>query len=66
MIRYLDVDGNLVEEEIDQGSGAINWCLRENPSWSNNGINRNNSTVQKSWAIIQPYLTNLPMSSALL
>ncbi len=33
---------------------AIRWVIRENPAWTNNGINRNNSTAQKSWAIIEP------------
>lgn len=52
-IEYLDLndDGVLPEE----GAGAIQWCLRENPAWGGNDINRNNSTVQKSWAIIKPH-----------
>lgn len=51
-LDYLEEDGT--PGEIDQGTDAIKWILRENPKWSNNGINRNNSTVQKSWAIIEP------------
>ena len=53
-IDYLDqeeADGHLPEE----GEGAIQWCLRENPAWADNDINRNNSTVQKSWTVIQPH-----------
>lgn len=53
-IEYLDQDDEdgLLPEE---GVGAIKWCLRENPAWGGNDINRNNSTVQKSWAIIKPH-----------
>ena len=46
-----EADGHLPEE----GEGAIQWCLRENPAWADNDINRNNSTVQKSWTVIQPH-----------
>lgn len=54
-IEYLEEDGLSTDGvEIDEGVNAIKWVLRENPAWSNNGINRNNSTVQKSWAIIEP------------
>jgi len=52
-IEYLEQDGEF--EEADEDGGAIKWCLRENPAWARNGINRNNSTVQKSWAIIKPH-----------
>jgi hypothetical protein len=41
--------------QIDQGLDAIHWVLRENPAWTNNEVNRNNATVQKSWAIIHPH-----------
>ena len=40
--------------EIEEGVDSIKWVIRENTAWTNNGINRNNSTVQKSWAIIEP------------
>lgn len=51
-IEYLDTDEQLEDTEA---LDAIKWVIRENPAWSNNGINRNNSTVQKSWAIIDPH-----------
>jgi len=55
-IDYLDLDEDTIESgEMEEGLNAIKWCIRENPAWSNNGINRNNSTVQKSWAIIDPH-----------
>ncbi|TPD65738.1 S8 family peptidase [Flavobacterium microcysteis] len=50
-IEYLEGNDG---EFIDEGSSAIKWVLRENPVWGNNGINRNNSSVQKSWAILEP------------
>ncbi|MBX7056257.1 MAG: S8 family peptidase [Pyrinomonadaceae bacterium] len=52
-LDYLDAN----EEgagEVDDGE-AIRWVIRENPAWGLAGINRNNSTVQKSWAIIEPH-----------
>jgi len=52
-IEYLDLNDDVVLPE--EGAGAIKWCLRENPAWGGNDINRNNSTVQKSWAIIKPH-----------
>lgn len=55
-IDYLDLAEEVIEAgEIEEGLDAIKWCIRENPAWTNNGINRNNSTVQKSWAIIDPH-----------
>jgi subtilisin family serine protease len=55
-IDYLDLDESIIEAgEIEEGLNAIKWCIRENPSWTNNGINRNKSTVQKSWATIDPH-----------
>jgi hypothetical protein len=39
---------------LDEGADVIKWVLRENPAWSENGINRNNSTLQKSWTVIEP------------
>ncbi len=45
------------EEELSEieDNASIQWIIRENPRYSNNEINRNNSTVQKSWAIIDPH-----------
>ncbi len=55
-IEYLELDDQVIEAGgIEEGLNAIRWCLRENPAWANNGINRNNSTVQKSWAVIEPH-----------
>lgn len=55
-IEYLDLEDTDIENlPIDQTADAIKWCLRENPKWSENRINRNNSTAQKSWAIIQSH-----------
>jgi len=55
-IEYLELDDQVIEAGgIEQGLNSIRWCLRENPAFTNNGINRNNSTVQKSWAIIEPH-----------
>ena len=50
-------DNTDISEEFstDTTTDSIKWILRENPAWTNNGINRNNSTVQKSWAIIEPH-----------
>lgn len=52
-LEYLD--GEISDEEIDDGADAIKWVIRENPKWGVKGISRNNSTVQKSWAIIEPH-----------
>jgi len=51
-IDYLETD----EEagEVDESVDSIKWIIRENPAWTNNGVNRNNSTVQKSWTILEP------------
>lgn len=55
-VEYIESDGENDESgEIDEGVDVIKWVVRENPAWSNNGINRNNSTVQKSWVIIEPH-----------
>ncbi|MEQ8364295.1 MAG: S8 family peptidase [Cyclobacteriaceae bacterium] len=43
---------------VDEGVDVIKWVLRENPAWSTNGINRNNSTIQKSWTFIEPQQFN--------
>lgn len=51
-LNYLDENGD--EFELEDEGGAIQWVIRENPNWGSAGINRNNSTVQKSWAIIEP------------
>ena len=54
-IEYLETDEEDIEAgEIEEGADSIKWVIRENPAWTNNGINRNNSTVQKSWALIEP------------
>lgn len=54
-IEYLETDEETIEAgEIEEGADSIKWIIRENPAYTNNGINRNNSTVQKSWAIIEP------------
>lgn len=56
-IQYLELNDADVEDEVPiENSNAIKWVIRENPAYTNNGINRNNSTVQKSWTIIEPYL----------
>jgi len=55
-IDYLELNENAIEAgEIEEGLDSIKWCLRENPAWTNNGINRNNSTAQKSWTLIEPH-----------
>jgi len=56
-IEYLESNNENAEiEGIDETASAIKWVIRENPRYNlNNGINRNNSTVQKSWAIIEPH-----------
>ncbi|MEX0966405.1 MAG: S8 family peptidase [Bacteroidia bacterium] len=54
-IEYLEKDEETIEAgEIEEGADSIKWIIRENPAYTNNGINRNNSTVQKSWAMIEP------------
>ena len=54
-IAYLETDDENAEAEgIDESADVIQWVIRENPTWGV-GINRNNSTVQKSWAIIEPH-----------
>lgn len=55
-IDYLEADEESIDlGETEQGADSIKWVIRENPAYTNNGINRNNSTVQKSWAIIEPH-----------
>lgn len=55
-IEYLETDEEVIEAgEIEESADSIKWIIRENPAYTNNGINRNNSTVQKSWAIIEPH-----------
>ena len=54
-IEYLETDEETIEAGgIEEVADSIKWIIRENPAYTNNGINRNNSTVQKSWAIIEP------------
>lgn len=52
ILEYLDSDFD--DEDIDEGGDVIKWIIRENPKWGVKGISRNYSTVQKSWAIIEP------------
>ena len=53
-IEYLETAEEVEVGGIEQGVDSIKWVIRENPRWSANGINRNNSTAQKSWTIIEP------------
>lgn len=54
-IEYLETDEETIESgKIEESADSIKWIIRENPAYTNNGINRNNSTVQKSWAILEP------------
>ncbi|MBN8666551.1 MAG: S8 family peptidase [Chitinophagales bacterium] len=54
-IEYLETDEDVIEAgAIDEGVNSIKWIIRENPAWTNNEINRNNSTAQKSWTLIEP------------
>ena len=54
-IEYLEADDENTEiEGVDETAEVIKWVIRENSAWAANGINRNNSTIQKSWAIIEP------------
>jgi subtilisin family serine protease len=54
-IKYLNTnDENAEVEDIDESADTMQWVVRENPKWGV-GINRNNSTVQKSWVIIEPH-----------
>lgn len=53
-IEYLEED-EAGGDEIQEANDTIKWIIRENPAWGKNGINRNNSTVQKSWVIIEPH-----------
>ncbi|MFZ1424811.1 MAG: S8 family peptidase [Saprospiraceae bacterium] len=54
-IEYLETDEETIESgEIEEGADSIKWIIRENPAYTNNGINRNNSTVQKSWTVLEP------------
>ncbi|MBE2218287.1 MAG: S8 family peptidase [Ignavibacteria bacterium] len=55
-IEYLENNNDTDDTpDIDASTDSIRWVIRENPAWTNNGINRNNSTAQKSWAIIEPH-----------
>ena len=66
-LTYLEFDDEELESaDYDEGNGAIKWCLRENPKWSNNEISRNKSTVQKSWAMISPHQLNSEFSIAVI
>lgn len=53
-LQYLEEDPEQ-DGEMEAGDNAIKWVIRENPKWSDVKINRNNSSVQKSWAIIEPH-----------
>ncbi|MBR2649862.1 MAG: S8 family peptidase [Sediminibacterium sp.] len=54
-IEYLETDEDVIEAgAIDEVVNSIKWIIRENPAWTENGINRNNSTAQKSWTLIEP------------
>jgi subtilisin family serine protease len=50
-LQYLEEE----DQEMEAGDDAIQWVIRENPRWSDVKINRNYSSIQKSWAIIQPH-----------
>lgn len=54
--RTLDyINEEFAADDIDEAGDAIKWVVRENSAWGVKGISRNNSTVQKSWTIIEPY-----------
>lgn len=53
-IEYLDDNGDDAINDVDDAVDSIKWVIRENPAWTNNKINRNNSTIQKSWVEIAP------------
>ncbi|MBP6302140.1 MAG: S8 family peptidase [Bacteroidia bacterium] len=53
-LEYLESAEQPEAGEIDEGVDVIKWIIRENPKWGTKGMSRNNSTVQKSWAIIEP------------
>jgi len=52
-LEYLE--GEINNEEVDEGANAIQWVIRENPKWGVKGFSRNYSTVQKSWVILEPH-----------
>jgi hypothetical protein len=54
-LDYLESADQFIDSgEIDEGIDVIKWIIRENPKWGTKGLSRNNSTVQKSWAILEP------------
>jgi|APEBP8051073178_1049388.scaffolds.fasta_scaffold01816_7 subtilisin family serine protease len=53
-LQYLEQEEG-GENFEDQGTDSIRWCLRENPKYSSNEINRNNSATQKSWVLLDPH-----------
>jgi len=55
-INYLGTVDELNDsKKSNKEFSTIKWIIRTNPKWSDNGINRNKSTVQKSWTFIEPY-----------
>ena len=60
------IDGERIED-YEGADGILPWKLRQRGNWGEVGeINRNNSTVQKDWAIIQSYLLPEELSFAVL
>lgn len=66
--RTLDyLDQEEPQDDLEEGEHAIRWVLRENSKFNRNvGVNRNNSTVQKSWALIQPHQLTTDFSLAII
>ncbi len=55
-IQYLETAEEIQEiEDLEAGDNAIQWTIRENPKWTDVKVNRNKSSVQKSWAIIESH-----------
>lgn len=48
-----EIEGEKIEKSEDDGENAIPWKIRERDDWGIvNGMNRNRSTLQKDWAIV--------------
>ena len=50
-----ELNGELLKKTENSVDGTIKWKIRERNNWGVPGINRNNSSLQKDWAIIKSF-----------
>src|SRR5699024_4742090 len=49
------LNGEELKKPENEGGGVIQWKIRERDNWGVPNVNRNNSSLQKDWAILKSY-----------